>query len=522
MSLIDRDDVEELNRFLKTKAQCPLAIGTEIDPIKILHQASTQGKLQIVKYLLEKKQVRPDIIFISSPLAGTYEGSLLTCSVRSGNLDLVKYLLETYKLDIEDRPPNGKRVWNTPLNLAVKAKNLAIVDYLLNQGAKVNPRLEGVSISSNAILTGDLNILNRMMEGGAEIEEWQFDKAIESKSLPMVEYFLEKFPGIENRFCSRIWDGSTACLIALSGNLPLLKHFMKRPDFVLFPIDNNKDRFRRKIDPKYELLIYGAKSRQVDMIRYLVEELSLIEYREQYAHDILSNLIKGKLFGPSFYNDDVIQNTLESLRYLIEEKHFLISEAQINSIIKNTRILNIRINAYLAALLMTPGSFEQEVLRDLALHDLTAMDLPRLLRLFSLNLLPKCIIELHSHISRFSIDDFSAQLGDHQFAIDLLFYSAHYLNNKNFSLLNYLLDSGMDPNQENRLGESLLNYVYRLSGYGSAAEFLIDHGADPYREDSSGFSFAKHLVIDRYKLKLENQLKDIGERKELRKPKALA
>lgn len=89
-------------------------------------------------------------------------------AIISGNLPLVKNLITTKKVDVNQRPSNS------PLNVAVQCGNLPIVDFLISLGADVNLHTPGkytplTTAAQGAGQNGDLKIAETLISAGADV-----------------------------------------------------------------------------------------------------------------------------------------------------------------------------------------------------------------------------------------------------------------------------------------------------------------------------------------------------------------
>src|SRR3990167_9314823 len=87
--------------LLKTYLEHERIKNNESAPREMLYHACKQGKFNIAKYLIEVKKVNPNIMIDN--LMAMDNGPVFKFAAESGNLELVKYLLEKCHVDIEAR-----------------------------------------------------------------------------------------------------------------------------------------------------------------------------------------------------------------------------------------------------------------------------------------------------------------------------------------------------------------------------------------------------------------------------------
>lgn len=142
----ERGDIEIL-KYLKYK-------GATVDE-KCLYNASYSGKLDMIRYLVETFNLQVN-------------DEMLCSAVKNKHMDCVEYLLE------QGADVNGYGEFDrTPLIYAIKEKpNLEMVKFLVEHGADVNKE-DGLSTTPliNAAYWKSLDIVKYLVENGADVNK---------------------------------------------------------------------------------------------------------------------------------------------------------------------------------------------------------------------------------------------------------------------------------------------------------------------------------------------------------------
>ncbi len=110
----------------------------------ILMWAAYKADIEIVKYLVKKgaDYLKKGVIYINGEKT-SYYGNLLGIAAGENKFELLKYLIENLKIDIEDVEYNPETKkddgWNA-LQWAASKGHLNIVEYLLEKGADINAK----------------------------------------------------------------------------------------------------------------------------------------------------------------------------------------------------------------------------------------------------------------------------------------------------------------------------------------------------------------------------------------------
>ena len=125
-------------KMLEEKYQVPL--DTAIGPYKKvpLHLAASRGRLNVVKYLLSENRNWEELLDTDGASALQY-AALGTYG--KNNVEVVKYLVDHYNASLEEKSHGFNLLY-----LAIEAKNLDMVDYLLAQyNSLAREAVDGVS-----------------------------------------------------------------------------------------------------------------------------------------------------------------------------------------------------------------------------------------------------------------------------------------------------------------------------------------------------------------------------------------
>lgn len=349
--LITNDDVKSLDSYLNIHNFNNQSLLEEL-----LLFATKHGCLKVVKYLVEERKMNPKLI-ITPSIMFPINGPLFKLAAGSGNLDLVKYLLEEHDADIESRAipvcPGS-----TALSYAAEKGHLPIVEYLISKGADVNPSVKYNDIIYSTIDSGNVSVVKILIEAGTKLNDYHLSYAFKHGNFAISQLILQKRPGLLNHLSS---TSPLAMCVIKGGNLDLLKYLERQENLDI--ISNDSDRFRKTT--YIDLLCAGARCGNIDMMRYLLEEKNLLpeckklESPSQYIEDIEAILIEVVQKSVDVKKVSMIDK-LSMVRYLLEEKKFMLPLDRFYRIIKKADDSGIEMNAYLQSYLKNAFSEQKK------------------------------------------------------------------------------------------------------------------------------------------------------------------
>ena len=476
----------------------------------VLYVACRDGKKNAAIHMIENLKYDPHAWFIvlNEYQHCYYNGPLFKIAVLGGNLELVKYLHEKHHTNIDSRSRNQED-FTTALEYAVSFKHLHIAQYLIEQGADVNPVITPFTLIHRAIHNEDLAMLQLLVRSGSHIEDEDLETAILTGSPELVEYLLKARHGLESyRFKDPI-----GYAITRSGNLNLLKLLNKNKSFDLYHSDDG----RTSTELDFLFLKGAAESGHFEMMKYLVEELGLLyicKDNPTYVYDILSSA--SDRYALENQNHLVsVEERLKLIRYLVEEHHLTLSELYVRSILMHHNLFDEQLIRYFQNMIPMPESVKKIYEHLSAGRPLKSLSLKELFALYNYErkIQPRYhhgIDFLHTWNTKEIIESYAitavqlAKLAKESPStlFDILYFYVDQggLRQDDRPMLMALLDLGLDPNVADDLGQSLLLRVmdknYRKSYFlYDEVEFLIDYGADPFLTNSDGecaYDIIKH------------------------------
>ena len=216
----------QLALILVKKYPDDLKIHIHKDKVRFLFYAAISGNLALVKYLIETYQLEvTDIKAVSNA-----RETVLHFAARSGNLALVRYLIDTFHLDETDVTAvdiNGKNI----LHFAAESGNKELVDFLIKT-YRLDPR------------------------GGDNENETVLHYAFGSGNIDLVEHLIKTYTLDLHAVDNRGW--TVLHYAVYSGNKELVQFLVNLQKFDLHSIDRNGWRV---------LLIYAAENGNVEEMK---------------------------------------------------------------------------------------------------------------------------------------------------------------------------------------------------------------------------------------------------------------
>lgn len=316
--IIQYDDIDYFIQFLLIN---PNYIDDRKNLFTIVAFAAQCGSLKIVRHLIGLKEIDPNITVTSSSGSPFYFRSFEQCSIfkyaiKSGNLNLVKYLHKERHADIK-----------LQLIYAVRYGHIDIINYLIENGANVNPEVACSNIMKEAIQSGNIAIFDLLLNKGLKMDYSELSTAIQCGDLMFAKYFLEKEPDIlKHKF-----SDSPAYLVVRSGNFELLKYLEGYNGLQLFAF-NSYDKSIPIGDIGLRLIEAAAESANVNMMQYLFEKDRISRYlKELYEgptkiskastkYSILAHILVYAAGGISIRG--TVENRLDMIKFLMEKIEF--------------------------------------------------------------------------------------------------------------------------------------------------------------------------------------------------------
>lgn len=495
LEIIRDDDYKKLDIHLKNEPQESNVLYS------ILFQACLKGKPSVAFYLIVGKKINPNVIFENGL---SFSGHLFKAAAEGGHLALVKFLLEIHRLDIESQgtSPGTK---DTALSRAARNGHLAIVEYLISKGANLNPEIAYSNLVRQGIVSGDVEVIKRLVEAGTKIDKYDLGYALEKGVLEIVKYILSKVPGLKFH---EYWK-SLACCAINSGNVDLVKYLEEKESMNIFEKYGNDE------DITDSILAAAGKSNSIPMIKYLLADKKLLgvcQKSESYANTLLSNAVKGGLF------EDSSIDRLALVKYLIEELRITLPKNHLIHIIHNdAQFKSIEMNAYLQSFLTNSIEVRQKLLK-ISRVGLQNIPVDQLFSLYYENLIKRgedgnFRFEIHHCIKEKKILTKELEVLFVKCAIirrNAIFYYTSYYYSNDLEVISLLLKLGADVNATNLQGEVVLSHAIHQGGYNNIVKLLIENGADVDAKNKFGMSCRDILQDDK---KFQRQISELEYRK---------
>lgn len=466
-NVINSDNPDLVDQFIKNKSLKNTFIKS------MLYEACKNGKFNVVKYFIEVRKLNPSL---SVSISCFFTGPIFKAAAESGNLELVKYLLEGHKADIESQGLSGGTK-DTALSRAAAKGHANVVEYLIFKGANLNPEVSNSDILNQAIDSQNLAVVKLLIESGTKIENFALNHALKVGALTIVKYLLEKRPGIKTHWFS---SSTPACIVVGSGNVELVKYLIEKEDLDLFEED-------RYVKDSIGLILHaGTKSHSIEMMRFLLEENGLGEKvlaNVSYIQTMLAAAAKNHFFIPT---KNQIQAHIQFLHFLMEEKQFKLPKDKMKSLIETSADFSgIEVNSYLQSYLYDSED-SKKMLQKVALQGLESINFENLLKLYNSKMIKKgkCSdfsSEIHDHIKqrKLSLEQLKKFfIENNPMMTEALFYFSSYYHKEDIAALELLVELGVDLNAENANGIAAIHVAIDSGGYNKIVQFYLNNQAD--------------------------------------------
>lgn len=360
IDLLSSDDVTSFDAFLNKQRYHDhrVLLGT------FLYQACTMGKRKIAVYLIENKNVSPELNISDGE---SITGTIFKAAAQGGNLELVRYLNEIHHVNIESRGQSLEPT--TALSQAARYGHTDVMHYLIAHGANVNPDLAYHNILREAIMSQKPSAVELLLNHGTIIQDKDLDYAFREGNLEVVQVILQKLPTLAKHSFIK----TPAYAAIYSGNVQLVRYLEAKESLDLFALGRDGN-----INTIYLQLIEAAGlSGNLDMMRYLLEEKQLIklftrtEIQEKLSYTALESSL-GQELGKQISTEEV----LKLLRYLMEVQQIQLSPVQLKSFLdEKLQSVDIRINAYFQTYVTSHSVEYRGLLQRIVVYGLTGLEM---------------------------------------------------------------------------------------------------------------------------------------------------
>ena len=242
----------------------------------ILNDLCKQGKLEVLKYLVDK----------CSPYF-TYNKSLFGCACYSGNLKLVEYLLDLYPNYYDLIRCNHQEHYKLFIKSCI-SNNIELVQFILSISTwTILLKPADKFYISNICSKGNLPLVKLYLQYIGDFNlsyenELCFTNACLSGNINLVQYLLKIKPDI-NIHINNEKPFISACI---SGNLDLVKYLLRIKPIIDIGIDD------------YNCLSKAYFHKQTNIIRFLINRnpCLIVKYKSRYhGFDLYLNLLIKKI-----------------------------------------------------------------------------------------------------------------------------------------------------------------------------------------------------------------------------------
>ena len=493
IKLLSLDDIKKLEAFIQEQ-QNPNdsgLLGT------LLYQACKMGMYNNAVYLIENKKVSPKLEIFDGPSS---TGAIFKAAAQGGNKALVQYFFETHHVDIDSQGGRTPDMTSTALSRAARYGHAAVMEYLIANGAKVNPDFGYRNIIREAIKSQNPSAVELLLNHGTATSYLDLDKAFSEGNIAVVQVMLKNKPDlakdsfIHSRARNPFYSGKYAAIN--SGNVDLVRYLEANESLDLFALGRE-----RNIETIYSHLIDAAgHSGNLAMMRYLLEEKGLIrffkttEIQEELTYTALESSL-GDTWGKEIFPE----NALQLLRYLMEEQQIQPSPAQLKKFLdEKLQFVGIQINAYFQTYLTTHSVEHRGLLQRIVAYRLSGLEASDLFRAHQAKIPRanyadyKSEIAAEIHRRKLPHDHILQSASDNeQFKKDALFYfvEAACKDPRAFETFKSILSLGCSIDEKNAEGETLIQCAFHHAGYTEVVKYLIDNGAEVHCSNKNGSSF---------------------------------
>lgn len=314
LSSIEDGSVEEF----KLRAIAFNVLYPKVSLLYALNTTSILPSIEKARFLIEIIKVNPNDlnygVFDSSLRARKKEsdfddGPLLRYAAKNGNLNLVKYLVENLKVNIEacKNPSKLNCPQATALQEAIENGHSEVAKYLIEKKANISVSsnyseyLIRAAISSRKIEMLELLVANGIPHFNNDIS-FLWRTTIKTGDPKFVKYLIERGIKIEREYKNILADPlNIACQ---TGQFEIYKFFVEELHYVMF--DPSKEKFSTVLETM-------CTGKNVEILRYFLDKLKIKdEELEKHIEELF------KFYDPhKGYN---LKFPLPIIKYLIEER----------------------------------------------------------------------------------------------------------------------------------------------------------------------------------------------------------
>jgi ankyrin repeat protein len=309
--------------------------------------AVQNNKPQMVLEILqsyEKKGIlnKTTAIYQKQHISKDYKGNerrlievipIMQWAVLKGNYDLLDYLIDNARFDINDIDSEGK----IAMHYAAESCNLEVVKYLVEKGADINDiDSEGKIAMHYAAESGNLEVVKYLVEKGDRVNvvdeecKGMIYYAVRSGNLKLIEYLVEE-KGLNVNDVDVKYERTMHYAVS-SGRLDIIEYVIKKGgymtvagpmildaakfgsvDLVRYLVDNQGADVNVVYSNNKTLMHYAVGSGSVDLVRYLVD-----------SHGVDVNVVYSD--GKTVMDYAVASGSVDLVRYLVDEKKININD----------------------------------------------------------------------------------------------------------------------------------------------------------------------------------------------------
>jgi curved DNA-binding protein CbpA len=474
IKLLSLDDVNKLDEFIQRQDN-----PNDRDLLStLLYRACKMGMYNNAIYLIEHRNISPQIK-IDDNLH--FSGALFKAAAQSGNKALVQYLFEVHQVNIES-PGLNPNTASTALSEAARYGHIAVMEYLIANGANVNPKVVHNDILLGAIKSHNASAVELLIHHGTMLGNYSLHYALEEGDIAVVDVILKKQPILsQHHFLT-----SPACAAVYSGNVTLVRYLEAKQLLDLFTPHYTKNNPHTVY---YHLIDAAGHSGQLAMMRYLLEEKELMQFfKETAMQEDLTYIALQSSLGCGLRKTRSSEDILQLLRYLMEEQQIQLSPVQLQKFLdEELRTVDIRINAYFQTYVTTHSIEHRGLLQRIAEHGLHGIEMTDLFRAHQANITKYKYVNYTNEIAaairvrKFTHNNIlQSAKNNEQFKKDALFYfvEAACVDPQAFELFKSIFSLGCSVDETNADGSTLMQCAFHYAGDTEVVHYLIDQGAD--------------------------------------------